>query len=71
MLNLHYRPEPLRLPGLIPNSFCSTIVLRPRRTFIARLRSLLAFLLPGKYRKAAENVRAAALDCPSDQGLVI
>ncbi len=71
MLNLHYRPEPLRLPGLIPNSFCSTMVLRPRRSFIARLRSLLAFLLPGKYRKAAEGERFPALDCPSDQGVVI
>ncbi len=70
MLNLHYRPEPLRLPGLIPNSFCSTMVLRPRRSFIARLRSLLAFFRRGKYRKAAEDVRSAALDRPSDQGLV-
>ena len=71
MLNLHYRPEPLRLPGLIPNSFCSTMVLRPRRSFIARLRSLLAFLLPGKHRKAAEGERLTALDCSSDRGVVI
>jgi hypothetical protein len=55
MLRLHYKVEPLRLPGLGANSYCQTLELRSRQRLWKGLTDLLRGALRKPRARAAER----------------